>query len=119
MSLNGLTDLYGNPISGLVKATRENRQVTLQWPIMTGISNSTNMSITGIPASYLPKASTNHKSYTTANIIDNSITQMVKVTVDKDGIHFAKLDGGDLTDSGIKGVQTCSITYMLVRQDFQ
>jgi hypothetical protein len=111
--------LYGLTISPypiLVKATRENRQVTIQWPDMSGIPNSTDMYLTGIPARYLPKS--NYKSYTTANIIDNAIPQIGKVVVDQNAIRFYKLDGSNLTYGGTKGLVAGSITYMLVRQDF-
>lgn len=104
-SLTGCTTVP----AGSIQATQQGKRITLIFPSITGTSNSTAATITGLPAALIP--STNRA--VTAAFINNSLDAVGILTIATSGTMTLSNAGGPFTGSGTKGIQNVTITYDL------
>lgn len=81
--------------------------VTLELPDITGTSNTTAATITGIPAAIQPAASRNVLGVT----VNNSIDALSRMDITAGTITLYNGVSFTFTNSGTKGIRSCSLTY--------
>lgn len=109
-TLNGVTAL----VQGTVKVQRVGNCVTMHIPSLTGTSNSTSCSISGLPAALIPAAAS---SMEPCIIDDNSVTALGRMEVTAAGAItvYPSLTAAATgwTAAGTKTVTRKSITYFI------
>lgn len=88
------------------------RAVTLNIPALSATSNTTACSITGVPNSIIPATGTYVMQCTG---LDNtaSVTLSATTAAGSAAINLSKLGGAAFTNSGTKGINASTITYLL------
>lgn len=81
--------------------------VTLQFPAISGTSNSTSATLTGLPEALYPVTAQSMIGITTDSGSDN----ISEISVGTDGVITLSDVLGSFTASGTKGVAACTITY--------
>lgn len=97
--------------TGTVRWERQGRQVTLQFPVINGTSNSTAATLTGMPSSLFPARAQNCWGL----VQDVGVSSLGKLTPDTGGVitlSYGPLNAA-FTNTGVKGVTVCTITYSL------
>lgn len=97
--------------TGTVYYVRQGKQVTLNVPAISGTSNTTAATLTGLPATLYPaRAET-----VLARITDNGTTTVGLAVIGTDGTItlYASAAAAAFTNSGTKGVAAVSLTYSL------
>jgi len=96
--------------SGTVRYARNGDMVTLSFPTITGTSNSTAHTITGLPVELHPTNEQNCVGVT----VDNSTAAFGKVTVGTNGtITLHNGLSATFSGTGDEGIDECNITYIL------
>ena len=102
---------FSGTVTGPVFATIEGREVTLLLPPISGTSNDSTMTMTGLPTGFLPGS----QRRLDTTIQDNTSTwQKGAVVVDQVSVNFYKtLSGDGFTTSGTKGLFGGVLKYNL------
>lgn len=96
--------------SGTVRYARNGDMVTLSFPTITGTSNSTAHTITGLPVELHPANEQNCVGVT----VDNNTAAFGKVTVGTNGtITLHNGLSATFSGTGDEGIDECNITYIL------
>ena len=105
-----LTGCATSPTGSLRYETAHN-VVTIQIPAFSATSNTTAMTITGMPATLFPA----RQQIITVAVTDSGTTALGTVTVETTGVltFAADITGAAFTASGTKGVPAATITYNL------
>lgn len=100
-----------SPSTATIYYNKTGNTVTLRIPSHTGTSNSTSMTITGMPASIWPT----QQQACVLRVVDNNVTQLGIAIVDETNgnLVFGVGGGSAFTNSGTKGTSVCTITYSL------
>jgi hypothetical protein len=105
-----MTGMTTSP-TGTVKYSIEGQTVSLEIPQILGTSNSTFMTMTGVPTDVRPIT----RQWIMATGHDNAVDVFAKAVIETDGtITFhngASLTAGSWTAAGAKGVQPMTLTY--------
>jgi len=107
-SSTGLTAV----VTGTVTAVKTGRMVTLEIPLITGTSNATTFTLTGMPIELRPTAS----RVFIVSVVDNGGARSIAVgLVLATGVIelFSTLGGGGFTASGTKDVGRLNISYII------
>lgn len=98
--------------TGNVKWEKKGRTVTMWLPDITGTSNTTAATLTGLPASLTP---TSNVIASAMRIIDNGTAALSICRIDSDNkiTLFKDATGAAFTNTGTKGAKECVITYVL------
>ncbi len=85
--------------------------VTLDLPAITGTSNATTATLTGMPVSIRPTA----QRSAVGTVTDNGINLLGRVIVETSGVLTLNVAAATaFTNTGTKGVQACSVVYYKV-----
>jgi hypothetical protein len=105
------TGFSGTAPSGTATYVIIGRQVTLVLPALTGTSNATTFTITGIPAAI----QTSVGQFCLVPAMNNNVWDVGLVSPVASGTWSLYVNGGGTawTASGSKGMQNCVITYLL------
>jgi len=96
--------------TGTIKWTLDGGQVTLSIPQITGTSNSTGATITGMPEQIRPGDAV----YPFAITTDNGTSVASRLAIGTNGtITLNKVASSTFTNSGTKGIEACSVTYRI------
>lgn len=98
--------------TGTVEWSRNGNVVTLEIPSITGTSNTTACTITGMPTSIRPAGAQVVRPIV---VMDNSAAAIGTVTVETSGVLTlgVGVGAGAFTGSGVKGTQSGTITYRI------
>jgi len=104
-SLTGCTTVP----TGSVTWTKQGKSVTLNVPVITGTSNTTSATLTGMPATLYPLTA----RQTFAAVVDNGTEKFAPITIGTSGvITLNNAFSGTFTNSGTKGTSSgWTITY--------
>lgn len=105
-----LTGVSGS-VTGTVTTYKIGQMVTLSFPTMSGTSNSTVCTITGVPSSYWPTTNAQTVFIRIVNSAGATNLGLYKITNAGVVTIFGDAGGGGWTASGTKGLEECSITY--------
>jgi hypothetical protein len=97
--------------TGTARAIRQGSQVTMYLPVITGTSNTTAATLTGLPAALAPVRT----QTVIARVVDAGSTAPSMIEIDAAGLMTLRKDvgGGSFTNTGAKGVALTTITYSL------
>lgn len=98
-------------VTGIGKAYRNNDQVTLNLPALTGTSNATSFTLTGLFTNFAPIVARN---FTGFGVTDNGTAGFGGVTVETTGVITVKTGfalSATFTGSGTKAIAANTITY--------
>lgn len=95
--------------TGVARTVKQRSQVTVYLPTITGTSNTTAATLTGLPAAFIPART----QIVLARVTNNGTTAVGLVQIDTGGVItlYADVGGAAFTASGTKGVQNTTITY--------
>lgn len=98
-------------VTGTIRYVLQGRQVTLYLPATTGTSNTTAMTITGMPSSLYP----NREQNMWGLVVDNGSTTLGAIRVSTGGTisAFVGASLANFTGSGTKGTAAATVTYSL------
>lgn len=103
-TLTGVT----TTVQGTVSGTIVGNTVTLNLPALSGVSNTTVCTITGMPAEFYPSAT----QYPGMMVTDNSVVGIGRAIISTAGLMtLNKLDSATFTSGNNKGIPACTITY--------
>lgn len=98
--------------TGNIDYTLVNRTVTINIPTISGTSNTTAATLTGLPAEITPSANVYAGSVV---VFDNSINALGEARIDSDGkiTLFKDINAGGFTAAGVKGFRGQSLSWVL------
>lgn len=108
-ALTGLT----STVNSTVQVRKVGDLICLSWPAGSGTSNSTALTMTGLPEGFRPNTA---QSGLVTRVTDNGTTQFGTVSVGTNGTLTFNTGaaGGAFTGSGTKGMPAGSITYPIL-----
>jgi hypothetical protein len=102
---------FTTTVTGTVTASIQGNIVTLNLPAITGTSNATTMTLTGVPIGFLPQSPRNIPvSVENNGTWNEGIIALTSSTI----TFYATRDGQAFTNSGTKAVYGNSITYSIL-----
>lgn len=110
---------YASGPTGTVEYTVEQfgvgRRITLYWPTITGTSNATSLTMTGLPAALSPTG-TIYGSFSSGTVINNGgVTTEAQWSVNATTVTFYLGAGSatGFTSSGTKGLAPGQLSYLV------
>lgn len=110
LSYTGTTTGYASPPTTTVSYSYQGPWVTVSIASVTGTSNATTLTLTGMPAAIQPASA----QVALAMAVDNGAEVISPVSIATDGtITFYKgVWNAAFTGSGTKGIRACTFTYL-------
>lgn len=107
------TGFSGTAPSGTVAYARTGKQVTLRFPQLTGTSNATTFTLTGMPSALWPTVT--GSAYIAVRVVDNGTILAGSLLVSAGGtMTLNPLTASTAwTASGVKTLDVCAVAYLL------
>jgi hypothetical protein len=95
--------------TGSVEWTIDNNEVTLKFPDITGTSNTTAATLTGLPTKLQPSSS----QIVVGRTVDNGVDSISLIDITSGTFTLYYGSGFTFTNAGTKGMKACTIKYRM------